>query len=99
MAGEVPDGENRWTRRDRAVGLQTEPAARSSRIHHHGCHPTARNAQEMEFALDGKGEARLLSDSAHRLWQVNDLKLHLTRTFKVSNDPNFEAKFWDLIDL
>ncbi|MDU8490571.1 IS630 family transposase, partial [Pseudomonas syringae pv. actinidiae] len=24
---------------------------------------------------------------------------HLTRTFKLSNDPNFEEKFWDVIGL
>lgn len=37
--------------------------------------------------------------TVHRLWKANDLKPHLTRTFKVSNDPNFEAKFWDVIGL
>ncbi|MDG6387832.1 IS630 family transposase, partial [Pseudomonas syringae] len=26
-------------------------------------------------------------------------KPHLTRTFKLSNDPNFEEKFWDVIGL
>jgi transposase len=41
-----------------------------------------------------------LSHSAvQRLWAANDLKPHLTRTFKVSNDPNFEAKFWDIVGL
>ncbi len=37
--------------------------------------------------------------SAHRLWAANDLKLHLTRTFTLSNDPNFEEKFGDVIGL
>ena len=37
--------------------------------------------------------------TVHRLWKANDLKPHLRRTFKVSNDPNFEAKFWDVIGL
>lgn len=37
--------------------------------------------------------------TVHRLWKANDLKPHLTRTFKVSNDPNFEVKFWDVIGL
>ena len=38
-------------------------------------------------------------DSVHRIWQQNDLKPHLRRTFKVSTDKNFEQKFWDIIGL
>jgi transposase len=37
--------------------------------------------------------------SVHRIWQQNDLKPHLLRTFKVSKDPAFERKFWDVIGL
>jgi transposase len=37
--------------------------------------------------------------TVQRLWAANDLKPHLTRTFKLSNDPQFEAKFWDVIGL
>ena len=40
--------------------------------------------------------------SAHtvqRLWRANDLKPHIIRTFKVSNDQHFEQKFWDVIGL
>src|ERR1039457_2920782 len=41
-----------------------------------------------------------LSRSAvQRLWAANDLKPHRTRTFKVSRDPQFETKFWDIIGL
>jgi len=38
-------------------------------------------------------------DSVHRIWKQNDLKPHLTRTFKLSRDPQFEQKFWDVIGL
>jgi transposase len=38
-------------------------------------------------------------DSVHRIWKQNDLKPHLTRTFKLSSDPQFEQKFWDVIGL
>jgi transposase len=38
-------------------------------------------------------------DSVHRIWKANDLKPHLTRTFKLSRDPQFEVKFWDVIGL
>ena len=37
--------------------------------------------------------------SAQRVWAANDIKPHLTRTFKLSNDPHFETKFWDVIGL
>src|ERR1700689_1041375 len=32
-------------------------------------------------------------------WAGNEIKSHLTRTFKLSRDPHFEAKFWDVIGL
>jgi transposase/predicted XRE-type DNA-binding protein len=37
--------------------------------------------------------------SVQRLWAANDIKPHLTRTFKLSNDQHFEEKFWDVIGL
>jgi transposase len=37
--------------------------------------------------------------SVHRIWKDNDLKPHLVRTFKISQDPQFESKFWDVIGL
>ena len=37
--------------------------------------------------------------SVQRIWAANDIKPHLTRTFKLSNDPNFEEKFWDVVGL
>ncbi len=39
------------------------------------------------------------SASVQRIWAANEIKPHLTRTFKLSRDPNFEAKFWDVIGL
>jgi len=38
-------------------------------------------------------------ESVRRIWKANDLKPHLTRTFKLSRDPQFEPKFWDVIGL
>ena len=37
--------------------------------------------------------------SVQRLWAANDIKPHLSRTFKLSNDKQFEEKFWDVIGL
>jgi transposase len=46
--------------------------------------------------------ARAVGVSQHTvrlIWNRNDIKPHLARTFKVSNDPDFLAKFWDVIGL
>ncbi len=39
------------------------------------------------------------NQTVHKLWKTNDIKPHVKRTFKLSNDNNFEAKFWDIIGL
>ena len=43
--------------------------------------------------------AKVSPDTVRRLWAANGIKPHLTRTFKVSGDPHFEEKFWDVIGL
>jgi len=35
----------------------------------------------------------------HRVWKANGLKPHLVRTFKLSNDPDFEEKLIDVVGL
>lgn len=35
----------------------------------------------------------------HRIWRAQGLKPHLTRTFKLSNDPNFVKKLRDVVGL
>jgi transposase len=37
--------------------------------------------------------------TVQRIWSKSGLKPHVTKTFKLSNDPNFEAKFWVVIGL
>lgn len=44
-------------------------------------------------------EVGISPDSVHRIWRANDIKPHLVKTFKVSTDPHFEEKFWDVIGL
>jgi transposase len=44
-------------------------------------------------------EAGISQASVQRLWAANDIKPHLSRTFKLSKDKNFETKFWDVIGL
>lgn len=44
-------------------------------------------------------ESGLSKATVQRLWAANDLKPHRERTFKLSKDPDFEAKFWDVVGL
>ncbi|MGH6801764.1 MAG: IS630 family transposase [Methyloceanibacter sp.] len=37
--------------------------------------------------------------TVQRIWSKNELKPHVVKTFKLSNDPQFEEKFWDVIGL
>lgn len=37
--------------------------------------------------------------TVHRVWQANGLKPHLSRTFKLSNDPKFLEKLTDVVGL
>jgi transposase len=43
--------------------------------------------------------AGLSKSRVQQLWQANDLKPHRVRTFKLSKDPQFAAKFWEVIGL
>ncbi len=43
--------------------------------------------------------AGLSHSTVQRIWSKNGLKPHVGRTFKLSNDPKFEEKFWDVIGL
>lgn len=43
--------------------------------------------------------AGISKSRVQQLWSRNDLKPHRTRTFKLSRDPLFESKFWDIIGL
>ena len=44
-------------------------------------------------------ELGISASSVGRIWRAHGLKPHLRRTFKLSNDPQFEAKFWDVVGL
>lgn len=43
--------------------------------------------------------AGISPSSVQRIWKDNGLKPHLSSGFKLSNDPHFEEKFWDVIGL
>ena len=44
-------------------------------------------------------EAGVSAASVQRIWRRYALKPHLRQTFKLSNDKQFEEKFWDVIGL
>lgn len=44
-------------------------------------------------------ELGLSRSMVQRVWKANGLKPHLVKTFKVSNDPHFEAKLRDVVGL
>jgi transposase len=52
----------------------------------------------MERPFHG-ARARVSKSTVQRIWSHNDIKPHRVETFKISNDPNFEEKFWDVIGL
>ena len=100
---------SKWTRRYEAKGLEALGDAKGR-----GRKPRL-PAHKVDFVLTKvtqppKGQSRwsvrsmaiaagVSQHSVHQLWQKNDLKPHRTKTFKLSNDPRFEEKFWDVIGL
>lgn len=100
---------SKWEKRFRTQGVEGLAEARRS-----GRKPTLPEEVQRSIITDAtrppeprrRWSLRTMAKSkgvspstVHRLWRANDLKPHLTRTFKVSNDPNFETKFWDVIGL
>jgi transposase len=99
---------NRWVGRfvsDRVAGLRDAPGR--------GRKPwlaEAATQQVLERAVTppadlGRWSCRTMARavgisaaSVQRLWAANDIKPHLSRTFKLSNDKRFE-EFWDVIGL
>ena len=43
--------------------------------------------------------AGISHSTVQRIWKKNDLKPHIVNTFKLSNDPKFEEKLWDVTGL
>ena len=43
--------------------------------------------------------AGIAPSSVHKIWAAHGLKPHLTKTFKLSRNPNFVAKVEDIVGL
>jgi hypothetical protein len=57
-----------------------------------------------EFESDGacapwRARPGVSKSTVQRIWSQNEIKPHRLETFTISNDPNFEEKFWDVIGL
>jgi transposase len=58
--------------------------------------PSGRTRWSVRLMAETVGVSR---HTVHQTWRHNDIRPHLTRTFKVSKDRDFERKFWDVIGL
>jgi len=110
----IAEGVNRpvvvqWERRFREQGIEGLREAKRSGRKPSICN-RIKEAIITEVTRPPKGFTRWSSrkmaqakgvspNTVQRFWRANDLKPHLKRTFKVSNDSRFEEKFWDVIGL
>jgi len=100
---------SQWEKRFKADGIAGLSEARRS-----GRKPTVSEQVKAEIISEStrppKGQTRwstrkmakakgVSNQTVHKLWRANDIKPHLQRTFKLSNDKQFEEKFWDVIGL
>lgn len=58
--------------------------------------PTNATHWSVRLMAEAEGVSRM---AVHRVWRKYNLKPHLVRTFKVSNDPNFVEKVKDIVGL
>ena len=98
-----------WSRRFEAHGLAgLEEAAGRGRKPSIPARKVARVVAEVTRPPNSRKRWSIRSMGRHagvsrstvqRIWAKNELKPHVTKTFKLSNDPKFEEKFWDVIGL
>ncbi len=85
---DAPRSGRKPTRRNRLVGKIVERTTQS--LPENATHWSVRAlAEEMDIS----------PSMVHRVWRANGLKPHLTRTFKLSNDPRFVEKVQDVVGL
>lgn len=98
-----------WERRFRHAGMagladakgrgrkSTIPVARAERVLTEAVRPPAGRSRWSVRSM--ARHAQVSPATVQRLWASNDIKPHQVRTFKLSNDRHFEAKFWDVVGL
>src|ERR1700740_3699038 len=95
---------NRWVGRfatDRLAGLRDAPGRGRQPWLAGGAPPQMLAGAVTPPRARGRWSCRTMARavgisaaSVQRLWAANDIKPHLSRTFKLSNDKRFEQKFW-----
>src|ERR1700752_1313535 len=79
-------GRKPWLRRAAVQQVVEQAVTRPAHLGRWSCRTMAR-------------AAGISPASVQRLWAASDIRPHLSRTFKLSNDTRFEEKFWDVIGL
>ena len=83
-----------------APGRGRKPSLPESKVHQVITKVTQPPAGRQRWSTRTMASAVGIShQSVHAIWKKNDLKPHQVRTFKISRDPRFEEKFWDVIGL
>jgi transposase len=98
-----------WSRRFEAAGLAgleerpgrgrkpSIPAAKAAQVVTEVTRPPPGRTR---WSIRSMGRhAGISASSVQRIWSRNELKPHRVKTFKLSNDPKFADKFWDVIGL
>jgi transposase len=98
-----------WSRRFAAAGLAglderpgrgRKPSIPPTKVAQVITEATRPPAGRNRWSIRSMGRhAGISASSVQRIWSRNDLKPHRVKTFKLSNDPRFEEKFWDVIGL
>lgn len=104
-----PQTVGKWRRRFCQLGMKgLEDAARSGRPLHLDVAKINCVLTEVTKPPGARSQWSIRSMARHAgvskshvqsLWSRNDIKPHVRRTFKLSRDPDFEPKFWDVIGL
>lgn len=82
------------------VGRGRKPSIPQKKIERVVAEVTRPPKNRKRWSVRSMGRHTGISHSTvQRIWSKNGLKPHVVKTFKLSNDPKFEEKFWDVIGL
>jgi transposase len=107
--GTTPKRVSMWSKRFETSGLDgleeklgrgrkpSIPAGKVERILTEATRPP--NGKSRWSVRSMGRHAGVSPSTVQRIWSKNELKPHVVKTFKLSNDPKFEEKFWDVIGL
>ena len=81
-------------------GRGRKPSIREKKIERVVTDATRPPKNRKRWSVRSMGRHAGVSHSTvQRIWSKNGLKPHVVKKFKLSNDPEFEKKFWDVIGL